>query len=340
MKGILTFVSVVVVGLLGALTSDALVGGTRTTAATAAAAVSAQDFEVTIASGIPAPVPGAGVPVCVGPDPAGVRTCVVSGTISTGAGSKFLTGSVRQTSTGRSGTMEAICRWSGDYRATTRVSLSPTLYPSVELTELSGSVSQSCSWSVFIRHEDTGKVSGITGSMSGDGSLALAGHAAGTYTGTLKVFAGVGTGEFAGLVGNGSFTHRQDFAVPLTVPPGSSPFALPAATSGPSSLHLSLRKGKPLALVAAPGARLNAKTEIGLRVVSALGSSCTATARKGTRSVRLGPARDRNRDGLVVVVPRLRPRLAPGRWTIAVKCTYRLGGIAGTALKQVVVTVS
>jgi hypothetical protein len=176
--------------------------------------------------------------------------------------------------------------------------------------------------------------------MSGDGSLALAGPASGAYTGTLKVVAGVGTGEFAGLVGNGSFTHRQDFAVPLTMPIGSLPFALTAATSEPSSLQLSLRKGKPLALVAAPGVRLSAKTDIGLRVVSALGSSCAATARKGTRSVRLGPARDGNRDGLVIVVPRLRPKLAPGRWTIAVKCTYRIGGTAGTALKGVVVTVA
>lgn len=79
---------------------------------------------------------------------------------------------------------------------------------------------------------------------------------------------------------------------------------------------------------------------IALRVVSALGSSCAATARKGTRSVRLGPARDGNRDGLVVVVPRLRPKLASGRWTIAVTCKYRVGGTAGTALKRVVVTVS
>jgi hypothetical protein len=340
MKASLAFVSVAVVGLLGGLTSNALIGGARATATTAAAVVSAQDFEVTIASGIPAPAPGAGLPACVGPDPGGVRTCVVSGTVSTGAGSKFLTGTVRQTSTGRSGTMEAICRWSGDYRATTRVSLSPTMSPIVELTELSGSVSQSCSWSIFIRHEDTGKVSGITGSMSGDGSLALAGPATGAYTGTLKVFAGVGTGEFAGLVGDGSFTHRQDFAVPLSAPPGFSPFELTAATSEPSSLQLSLRKGKPLALVAAPGARLNAKTDIGLRVVSALGSSCAATARKGTRSVRLGPARDGNRDGLVVVVPRLRPKLTSGRWTLAVKCTYRVGATAGTALKRVVVTVT
>lgn len=340
MKAVPALVSVLVVGLLGPLTSGALTVGTRTTAAPTAVVVSAQDFEVTIASGIPAPVAGAGLPACQGPDESGVRTCMVSGTISTGAGSKNLTGAVRQTSTGRSGNMEALCRWSGDYRATTRVSLSPTMSPIVELTGLSGSVSQSCSWAVWIRHDDTGKVSGITGSMSGDGSLALAGPESGSYTGTLKVFAGVGTGEFAGLVGNGSFTHRQDFTVPLSAPSGSLPFALTTATSEPSSLQLSLRKGKPQALVAAPGARLNAKTDIGLRVVSALGSSCAATARKGTRSVRLGPARDGNRDGLVVVVPRLRPRLASGRWTIAVTCKFRVGGAAGTALKRVVVTVS
>lgn len=171
--------------------------------------------------------------------------------------------------------------------------------------------------------------------MRGGGSLSLAGPASGAYTGTLNVSAGGGSGEFTGLVGSGTFTHRQDFPVSL----GYALRSLTAARSEPSRLQLSLHKGKPHALVVAPAARLSTKTDTGLSVVSVPGSSCAATALKGTRHVSLGPARDGNSDGLVVV-PRLRPKLAPGRWTIAVKCTYRVGGKAGTALAMVTVTVS
>lgn len=320
MRAALAFFSVVVVSLFGLLMADALFGGTRATAAP-----DPYDFEVTVAAGIP--TPGPGLPTCSAPDADGVRTCAISGEISTGASLANLTGVVRQTSTGRSGRLSAICRWSGDFRATARVGSSL----SVELTALSGSVKQWCSW--FVSLPGAGN---ITGSMSGGGSLALAGPTSGAYTGTLDVSVGGGAGEFAGLIGSGSFTHRQEFPVPL----GYALRSLTAAHSEPSRLQLSLRKGKPRALVAAPAARLSAQTDTGLRVVSVPGSSCGATARKGTRSVRLAPALDRNRDGLVVVVPKLRPKLATGRWTIAVKCTYRVGGTAGTALAQVAVTVS
>lgn len=201
---------------------------------------------------------------------------------------------------------------------------------SVELTALSGSLRQWCNWEVSVG------ASAIAGSMYGGGSLSLAGPASGAYTGTLSVSVAGGIGEFAGLVGGGSFTHRQD--VPLSL--GGYARSLAAARSEPSRLQLSLRKGKPVALVVAPSARLSAHTDAGLRVVRVPGSSCATTAQKGARRVSLGPARDGDRDGLVVVVPRLRPKLAPGRWAIAVTCTYRVGGTTGTALARVAVTVS
>jgi hypothetical protein len=96
-------------------------------------------------------------------------------------------------------------------------------------------------------------------------------------------------------------------------------------------MRLKLRRGKPTAVVAAPGRKLDRKRDGGLRIVTAPGARCSAQAQQGAKRVDLGSASDGKRDGLVVVTKKLLPKLGPGTWTLVARCSYRVGSSAGTA---------
>lgn len=253
-------------------------------------------------------------PSCV-PEPGGGFLCTASFTHTETA--RTLTGSGRRISTGQEGTFRTTCDWSFSLRS---VVLSQN-FTIKEFRELSGGGSQACSWAIQLASGT------LSGDMRGNVSMGLAGPFTARYDATMTVNVVGGTGEFAGLVGGGTYTHSQ--TVPLTPPGGLRALA---AAGPPSQLDLSLRKGKPAARISSPGARLTRALDGGLRVVTVPGASCRATARKGTKTVALGSARDGDRDGLVVVVRKLRPRLTPGRWTIVATCTR--------ATARAVVTVS
>jgi hypothetical protein len=241
----------------------------------------------------------AALPTCT---PAGV--CTSEFTYSESG--RSLSGTGRRISTGQEGTFRTTCDWSLPLRAV----FVPKGIAVEEFRELSGSGSQACSWAIQLASGT------LSGDMSGAVAVSLAGPLTALYEAMMTVRVVGGTGEFAGLVGGGTYTHSQE--VPLSAPSGRS-----LAAAAGSQLDLTLRKGKPAARVWATDA---------LRIVTVAGSSCRTTARKGRKTVRLGSARDGDRDGLVLVLGKLRPRLTLGRWTIKSVCTH--------ATARAVVTVS
>lgn len=129
------------------------------------------------------------------------------------------------------------------------------------------------------------------------------------------------------------------------LPPGCTsivvqPFALrslssAAAKAKGSRLKLRLRAGTAGASIASPGKKLGAKGDGGLRVVSAPGASCSATATKGSQTVELGSATDGNRDGLVIVTKRLRPKLGAGIWKLRADCAHPGGRATASSTVRV-----
>ena len=317
--------------LLAVALAALLAGTAAGRSAPVRAAAIPYDFQIEVTAGIPPVQLDTLPPKCSAPDADGVYTCTSRG--SAAAVGLPLAGVVREASTGRSGTLDAVCRWDGrrDTRGNTfEATVRATSLTSMELTALAGYESQDCSWRVTVG------ASSIAGMMSGGGYLSPAGPATGSYSGTLAVFVSGGTGEFAGLVGSGTYAHNQEFPIPFP-----TPFRrVAAAAVEPSRLQLSLHEGKARVLVSSPAKTLTKATDSGLRVVSVPGASCKAVASKGTRRVKLGPVRDSNRDGLVVVASKLRPKLAPGRWSIAVSCAYTAAGKTATASGRVVTAVS
>lgn len=119
---------------------------------------------------------------------------------------------------------------------------------------------------------------------------------------------------------------------------GWQAFALAGALKG-SQMNLKLRAGKPKAVIAAPGGKLDRKRDGGLRVVAAPGATCSAQAQQGGKRIDLGRASDANRDGLVIVTKKLLPKLGSGSWTLVASCSYRVGSSAGTATARSVTRV-
>lgn len=259
--------------------------------------VDPHDFEVDVDIKPDVVVPA--TPSCV-PAEGGGFLCTAQLT-DTAAG-KSVSGSARQVSTGKTGTFRMTIDWSLSLRAVVLV----RNFAVESFRELSGGGQHTASWSIETADGT------YVGDMRGTMRVSLAGPLTGRYEGQLTVNVVSGPG---GVVGSGTFSHSQDFPLPTA----ARLLSLVAAT--PSTLDLTLSPGKPRARIASPGSGLKRATDGGLRVVTVPGSTCKATARKGTRTVTLGSARDGDRDGTVVVVRKLRPRLTPGRWTIVATCT-------------------
>lgn len=279
------------------------------------------DFDINVTSGFPTPT---AAPQCGPPDAGGATLCRIEQRLN--AAGRPLTGRASQRSTGRSGELNALCDMVVDVRALFRYT--PPF--DVEVTELGGTATQSCSWRVSVGGGE------LVGTMSGGGTIGLAGPTSGSYSGRLTVVVAGGAGEFQGLVGGGTFEHAQEF-------PLRTRFTLSllsgATAAQPSRMSLRLRKGPPRVLIAAPAGAVRATADTGLRVVSAPGSTCSASATAGERTVDLGRARDGNRDGLVVVAKRLRPKLRPGTWRLSVRCSWRAGKTGGTVVGRRTISV-
>jgi hypothetical protein len=319
-----------------------------------------------------------------------------------------MNGTVRERSSGKSGSMRTTCDFDLRLQGSMRMSAE-----SVE-SSMNGSGEQRCSWFM-----DFGG-STIAGLLVGTTHTQIT-NGVGTMTGRMRVDVTATTGDFAGKVGSGTFEQSEQINQPLpprpstppqpppgsappggppgelppgcapppgspppsepppgcvppagsappagippecVIPPGAPPptepppgcvptggpppgeapptepppeplqlFALSGALKG-SQMRLKLRSGKPTAVIAAPGRKLDPKRDGGLRVVTAPGATCSAYAQQGGKRVDLGRASDGKRDGLVVVTKKLLPKLGPGSWNLIATCSYRLGSRAGTA---------
>ncbi len=91
-------------------------------------------------------------------------------------------------------------------------------------------------------------------------------------------------------------------------------------TPGISKMHITLHAGAPRTAIISPPAKLTAKTDGGVRLATKPGATCSGKATAGGKSVALGSATDTNHDGVIVLVPKLRPKLQKGSWTVGVSC--------------------
>ena len=120
-----------------------------------------------------------------------------------------------------------------------------------------------------------------------------------------------GTGTYSGLVGSWSQSE-------------TAYRALSSALGGNTMhWHAHLQKGTPRVAIAFPypGSTVTAQIDPGLRVASANHVVCTATAVSGGTTVKLG-SKTTGATGSVLMVPKLRPLLKPGGWTLAVTCEH------------------
>lgn len=262
------------------------------------------DFDITLTTDVPRV--GA-VPKCSPADANGVSSCTAQGKVSQAGFA--VSGTGRERSTGRAATWTASCDVTMDFRTAFTVVNQPF---DLKLTELGGTTSETCSWRV-----QTAQGS-VVGTLRGGGDLTLTGPLTALFSASTAVSIAGGTGEFTGLVGGGSFEHRQEFNLLQAV--GTKGLR---ETRPVSVLRLVLRKGAARVLIQ----RATAKD--GLRVVAQPGSTCSAVAARAGKRVSLGKAGDPNRDGLVVIARKL--RLAKGVWRVTVTC----GGASASAAARI-----
>lgn len=199
-----------------------------------------------------------------------------------------------------------------------------------DVREFSGGGSMECSW--FMSFTDGSSLGGtIAGRMrmsKVEGSDPPKMRMDADFT--VNVVSG--TGVFQDAVGTGSFTESDEFSLegppssggPSGPPAGASARAARArgaAAGDDGAMKLKLTKGRARVAIATP-AKLKSDDKRPLRVVSARGASCQASATKSGRKVSLGSARDSDRDGGVDFKGALARKLGKGSWQIASSCTY------------------
>lgn len=294
---------------------------------------------------------GGGSPSCRD-DGAGGQVCTMAVDVSeTGKAAK---GTVRQKSRDLSGSIETVCDMSMRMRQVMRMSRTGGM----KIEEFSGSGSQRCSW-----HMDFGAGSTLTGTIAGEMSQGLVNAATGYFRGHFDVVVTAGTGAFDGYVGTGSFDNSDEFPLTRDAPDGPPSGSEPPPTSPPPStapsgatrslasvvvaakeggaMKLKLRKGRPIAKIVAPAPKLSrTDAKAVLRVVTAPGATCTASARAGAAKVALGRAVDTDRDGAVAFTGKLASLLKPGAWKLSASCTYALGAQKGSAADSLSVSVA
>ena len=266
------------------------------------------------------------------PDPAfeyGGSTCSGTGTVTPGTITAAENGStvcvatlvIPQTTGPINGTVtEELSGLSGSLATTCNVSGSGTIQ--TETTIVSGAMS-----GAPVKTGRTEEIEDCAGHMAfSDGSsIDLTAHldninvngesAGGGASGTITS----GTGKFAGQVGS------------FTVPISAHARRLAAARADAQPWKAKLRTGAALAAVAYPGVMTTAATDVGLRVVSAPKTSCTATAASGGKTIKLG-TKTTGTFGDALIVPKLTKVLKKGAWAVSVLC--------GSASAKKTITVS
>ncbi len=314
------------------------------------------DFDVQIDMGMDGPN---GAPNCRD-DGSGGQVCTTSQEMS--ASGRAAKGTVRNTSRNLSGSIEMVCDLSMRVRVEVRI---PRSGSAAKMTEFGGGGDMRCSWSM-----DFGGGTTLTGTITGEMKQGLASATTGYSQAHFSVTVVAGAGEFAGYVGSGTWDERDEFPLMNDAPSGPQagsgppPGAAPPAPASPppstapsgttrslasvvvaakkdGAMKLKLRKGKPIARIVAPAPKLSrTDTRTVLRVVTAPGATCTASARSGAAKVALGTAVDTDRNGAVAFTGKLASLLKPGAWKLSASCTYALGAKKGAAADSSSVSVA
>ncbi len=307
--------------------------------APARTAIDVRNFDVQMSGG--PPMEQRGSPSCRD-EGGGVMVCTSS--FSHSLSGVAMSGTVTARAEGLSGSISTTCDMSMSQSMTMRIANG-----SVSIVDMSGSGSQSCSW--FMQFSEG---SSMAGTISGTMQFGKASETTAYFRGQMTVVVVAGTGKFENQVGTGSFDEYNEFPIGGDAgghggPPDHAPGAVASTRTlaavlstaeRDSKMRLALRKGKPLARIVAPRARLASSSQAKLRVVSAPGSTCAALARSGARRVDLGQARDANRNGEVAFPGRIAERLGTGAWQLEARCSYSLAGVAGTARDSAAVSVA
>ena len=311
------------------------------------------DFDVQIDMGMNGPN---GAPSCRD-DGSGGQVCTTSQEAS--ASGRASKGTVRNTSRNLSGSIETACDLSMRMRVEVRI---PRSGSAAKVTEFGGGGDMRCSWSM-----DFGGGTTLTGTIAGEMKQGLASATTGYSQAHFSVTVVAGAGEFAGYVGSGTWDERDEFplmhdapsgpqagsgpppgAAPASPPPSTAPSGATrslasvfAAAREGGAMKLKLRKGRPIAKIVAPAPKLSrTDTRTVLRVVTAPGATCTASARSGAAKVALGKAVDTDRNGAVAFTGKLASLLKPGAWKLSASCTYALGARKGAAADSSSVSVA
>jgi hypothetical protein len=289
--------------------------------------VGSADFKPTCAQPtIPAPTPGSTTPPLVDIHCTASWTNQASGVTITGRASRLADGAT--------GPFSAICDWTLSAHVAVTMSMN-------ELRKVVGSAyddfgatgTESCSWSM------TFGSSAINGTISGNVTLGFVSGRTASFDGELNSQAVSGTGEYEKATGGGPFTQSQQITLPDPSLFPTGPVRRITAAAAGQPMHLTLRAGgASRAVIVLPGAKilLSSSKPYRLHLAAAPGSSCTATARSGGRTVALGRASDANRDGTILFGKPLARTLGRGAWALSATC--KVG--SRTAAARASITVS
>lgn len=195
-----------------------------------------------------------------------------------------------------------------------------------------------CSWTMIFGE------SKLVGAVSGRTQLGLLEPQLASWEGSMRSEVVSGTGEYEKASGTGGFLQRQQFAIPSPTDfaPRSPYFlssALPQLTLGTEDQRMRLRlRGGPVAMRAVlPGATIlrSSPKPYRLHLVAPPGSACRAKASRGGRTLAIGRAVDRDRDGTILFRGALAAKLGVGSWRIAAACTSAGGRATAVARVRV-----
>lgn len=254
---------------------------------------------------------------------------------------KSFEGTVRHRVTDLSGTISMTC--DQDMRQRTTFSMSTSDPSDRRIEEFDGAGRMACSWMMDFREGTT-----LAGVVEGSFTMGIVDAARGIvyHRGNFSVDVVSGTGEFADMVGKGTFDEYEEFNM-LEGPGGGPDGPPPPDGEGPpppdgeystrsaaraaaeegdgGNMKLRLRRGRARTALVLPR-RLDRGDKRALRVASARGSTCRGVASKGKRRVDLGKARDSSGNGEVRFRGSLARKLGKGSWKVRVKCSYRSKG--------------
>ena len=276
-----------------------------------------QNFEVNVTEGgDPGP---SGSPTCA--DDLAGTTCVHE--IDYSLTDEPMSGTVRESSTGLRGAIAMVCDVT---QKMTFTWFTPSDPAGAGWETASGNGSQACSWHMAFNDD----VSSLTGTIVGnfDFGMVEGAEVPTMYSGgDFTVVVVAGAGEFAGAIGEGTFSDY--FEEPFGQEPAGPARTAARAAQG-SAMALSLRSGRYKAVFVSPsrGGRVRLASTAPLQVVSVAGRSCAVTATRVSDGLkrRLDDMKDGDGDGLYQLRRFAEQIGRAGTWSLEAKCSYRKGG--------------